>query len=126
MNSPLPRPTTPFLSAAESDPVAMGWMVGSPPPPDKRVRFADLFQFPKTRWSFAHMRSLAPSSPVSRGSGPVAALPAMRATMNAMPCAFGHGQPRHHDLAGLAGCELHRCHRGPAPGAHRLQAPTGR
>ncbi|MEZ5706503.1 MAG: serine hydrolase [Burkholderiaceae bacterium] len=53
----------------------MGWMVGSPPPPDKRVRFADLFQFPKTRWSFAHMRSLAPSSPVSRGSGPVAALP---------------------------------------------------
>ena len=77
---PLTSPSSPPsatqpLSAAESDPVRMGWMVGSPPPPDKRVQFADLFQFPKTRWSFAHMRSLAPSSPVSRGSGPSCMLP---------------------------------------------------
>ncbi len=28
------------LDAISSDPVTMGWMVGSPPPPDKMVRFA--------------------------------------------------------------------------------------
>jgi CubicO group peptidase (beta-lactamase class C family) len=55
----------------------MGCMVGSPPPPDKRVRFTDMghHQFPQTRWSFAHFRGLLPSSPVPRGDGPVAVLP---------------------------------------------------
>lgn len=65
-----------FLSAADSDPVKMGWMVGSPPPADKLVRYADMghYTFPKTRWSFANFRSLVPTCNVSRGTGPVAAL----------------------------------------------------
>jgi CubicO group peptidase (beta-lactamase class C family) len=65
------------LSAAESDPLKMGWMVGSPPPDDKLVRFADMghYRFPKTRWSFANFRTLVPSSNISRGDGAVAALP---------------------------------------------------
>jgi hypothetical protein len=33
---------TPTLPTAEqTDPVKLGWMIGSPPPPDKIIRFAD-------------------------------------------------------------------------------------
>ena len=28
------------LDAVASDPLTMGWMAGSPPPPDKRIRFS--------------------------------------------------------------------------------------
>ena len=65
------------LSPAESDPVAMGWMQGSPPPPDKRVLFRDggFYTFPKTRWSFAHYHEILPSATIGRGAGPVAELP---------------------------------------------------
>ena len=65
------------LSAADSDPVKLGWMVGSPPPPDKLVRFADMshMRFPLTRWSFANFRRFVPSTQVWRGDGAVAALP---------------------------------------------------
>lgn len=74
-------------SPAESDPAKMGWMQGSPPPPEKRIRYQDgsFYQFPKTRWSFAHMRELVPTARVSRGSGPVAALPmALRSDLDAV------------------------------------------
>jgi len=69
--------TTPPLSAADSDPVKMGWMLGAPPPPDKLIRQADasFFRFPQTRWSFAHMREFLPTATVWRGDGPVARLP---------------------------------------------------
>lgn len=65
------------LSAADSDPVKLGWMVGSPPPPDKRVAHADgsLYQFPKTRWSFANFRQLVPSVNIPSGTRKAAALP---------------------------------------------------
>jgi CubicO group peptidase (beta-lactamase class C family) len=65
------------LSAVDSDPVKMGWMVGSPPSPDRVIRYDDLsfFRFPKTRWSFAHMQQFLPTAPVWRGDGPVATLP---------------------------------------------------
>ena len=64
-------------SPAETDPVKMGWMQGSPPPPEKRILFRDgsFYQFPKTRWSFAHYRELMPTACISRGSGPVSTLP---------------------------------------------------
>ena len=64
-------------SPAETDPVTMGWMQGNPPPPEKRIQFQDgsFYQFPKTRWSFAHYRELMPTARVSRGSGAVARLP---------------------------------------------------
>jgi CubicO group peptidase (beta-lactamase class C family) len=56
------------LDAAASDPVALGWMVGTPPPPERLIRFADnsFTRFPRTRWSFAHMRQLMPTSVVAR------------------------------------------------------------
>jgi CubicO group peptidase (beta-lactamase class C family) len=61
----------PFPSAAETDPVKMGWMVGSPPPPDKLISFDDgeVYQFPKTRWSFCNFRRMGPTTAVSRGLG---------------------------------------------------------
>jgi len=67
----------PILDAATSDPVTMGWMQGSPPPPDKRIERAvgDHLRFPMTRWSFSHMREFVPTQRVSRGSGEVRAFP---------------------------------------------------
>lgn len=64
-------------SPADSDPVKMGWMKGNPPPPDKRIEYRDgsFYQFPKTRWSFAHYPELMPSAVIRRGSGPVSKLP---------------------------------------------------
>ncbi len=52
-------------------------MQGAPPSPERQVRFADMghFQFPRTRWSFANMRQLVPSTQVWRGAGPPSALP---------------------------------------------------
>jgi len=71
------RAQTPPLSAAESDPVKMRWMVGSPPPADKLIRYDDMsiYRFPQTRWSFANFRQFVPTSNVWRGDGAVAALP---------------------------------------------------
>lgn len=65
------------LSPTDSDPLRQGWMQGSPPPPEKRVLYEDrgYFQFPKTRWSFSHLREIFPSANISRGSGPISALP---------------------------------------------------
>lgn len=74
-------------SPGDSDPVKMGWMQGSPPAPDKRIEFRDggFYQFPKTRWSFAHYRELMPTARVARGSGPVSRLPlALRADLDAV------------------------------------------
>lgn len=64
-------------SAADSDPVKLGWMQGNPPPPEKQVRFDDgsYNKFPQTRWSFAHFRELVPTARVARGHGPVSPLP---------------------------------------------------
>lgn len=61
--------THPFESADQTDPIKLGWMVGSPPPPDKLVRFQDggHYQFPKTRWSFSNFRRMGPTTHVSRG-----------------------------------------------------------
>src|SRR5512140_69152 len=73
---PAQAPPAP-LSAADSDPVRLGWMQGAPPPADKLIRYADLsfFRFPQTRWSFAHMQQFVPTANVWRGEGKVAALP---------------------------------------------------
>jgi hypothetical protein len=65
------------LDAHTSDPKTLGWMVGSPPPADKLVRFADssFNRFPRTRWSFAHMRQLLPTAVVPREDAPIVPLP---------------------------------------------------
>lgn len=59
------------LSAERSDPRELGWMVGSPPPKDKIIRFSDgdYFSFPKLRWTVCHFRELMPTVGISRGLG---------------------------------------------------------
>jgi len=63
--------TLKYPDAIESDPARLGWMVGSPPPPDRIVRFDDgsYFRFPAMRWSVANFRQLMPTVNVSRGTG---------------------------------------------------------
>lgn len=67
----------PFHDAQASDPARLGWMVGSPPPPDRVIRFDDgsYWGFPAMRWTVSNFRQLMPTINVSRGLGPVAALP---------------------------------------------------
>lgn len=76
MQQPMPASTPAFPSAADTEPDALGWMVGAPPPADKLVLHEDgsHFVFPRTRWAFSHMRQLVPTTQVWRGDGPVAAL----------------------------------------------------
>lgn len=64
------------LSAADSDPAKLGWMIGTPPPADKIIRFSDkdYFSFPKMRWTVCHFRQLMPTVRVSRGLGAPVAL----------------------------------------------------
>src|SRR5271169_2408013 len=60
-----------YLDGAASDPIALGWMRGAPPPPASRVRFEDdrFLEFPQIRWSLSHMRELVPTAAVWRGGG---------------------------------------------------------
>lgn len=62
-------------TAETSNPNVLGWMQGSPPPPDKIIRFEDgsYFKFPQMRWSVCHFQQLMPTTSVSRGlSVPIA------------------------------------------------------
>ena len=70
-----PRPEP--LDAAASDPIALGWMQGSPPPMERQVRFDDggMYTFPKLRWAYSNIRRLMPTTRVSRGFGGVSVLP---------------------------------------------------
>ena len=58
-----------FPDPVASDPAKMGWMVGSPPPADRTIRFDDgsYFRFPAWRWSVSNFRQLMPTVNVSRG-----------------------------------------------------------
>lgn len=60
-----------YLDGHASDPRALGWMRGAPPPADKRITFeSDCFRsFPKIRWSLSHMRELTATVNVWRGPG---------------------------------------------------------
>lgn len=51
-------------AARATDPIAMGWMKGTPPPPDRRIMVADgsVMAFPQLRWSFSHWPSLYPAA----------------------------------------------------------------
>lgn len=63
--------TAQTLTAQQSDPKAMGWMVGFPPPSDKLITQPDsnYFGFPKLRWSVCHLREFLPTEVISRGLG---------------------------------------------------------
>ncbi len=70
-------PIAGFPDAQASDPARMGWMVGSPPPPDRIIRFDDgsYWRFPAMRWTVSNFRQLMPTVNVSRGLAPAAPLP---------------------------------------------------
>lgn len=57
--------------AVASDPRALGWMIGAPPPVDRVISMASPggSSFPKLRWTFSNMRQMAPTVGVSRGLG---------------------------------------------------------
>ena len=85
--SPAPTPAAPLPDARASDPAALGWMVGTPPPLERQIRWQDgsYYRFPQLRWTFSHWRELAPTRAVSRGEGPVAPLPlALRDDLDAV------------------------------------------
>jgi CubicO group peptidase (beta-lactamase class C family) len=76
-----------FPDATASDPAKLGWMLGSPPPSDRTVRFEDgsYFQFPAMRWSVSNFRQLMPTINVSRGLGaPVPLESALRTDIDAL------------------------------------------
>jgi CubicO group peptidase (beta-lactamase class C family) len=62
-----------YLDGVASDPGTLGWMQGSPPPPERRIRFLDdgMLDFPQIRWVLSHLRELLPTVNVWRGNGPV-------------------------------------------------------
>lgn len=68
------------LDANASDPSVMGWMQGFPPAADKQIDVSNYLQFPRTRWSFSHVRELLPTVAVGRGNG--AASPLAEAQRN--------------------------------------------
>ena len=76
-----------FPDAAATDPVALGWMQGTPPAPERRIAFEDgsFSRFPQTRWSFSNWRMFLRNVTVDRGDGPVWQLPvALRDDLDAV------------------------------------------
>lgn len=65
-----------FPDAKASDPVTLGYMEGSPPPPDRRIAFDDgsFSRFPQIRWALSHWRELRPTAAIYRGNGAVSVL----------------------------------------------------
>lgn len=56
-----------FPDAIASDPADLQWMIGSPPAPERTLRFEDgnFFEFPALRWSVSNFRQLMPTVNVS-------------------------------------------------------------
>ncbi|HWX79669.1 MAG TPA: serine hydrolase [Steroidobacteraceae bacterium] len=87
-----------YPDGAASDPVALRWMRGAPPPPPQRIRFEDdrFLEFPQIRWSLSHMRELAPTAAIWRGSGAASDLGAApagaAAAIEALDFADMHGR----------------------------------
>lgn len=64
-----------FPDALATDPNALGWMQGFPPPPERQVVLDPTDNlFPRSRWAFSHVREMRPTVAVWRGSGPVSEL----------------------------------------------------
>ena len=52
-----------------TDPVSLKLMQGFPVPSAGQITAADFFVFPKTRWSFHHIREFMPTNNIRRGHG---------------------------------------------------------
>jgi CubicO group peptidase (beta-lactamase class C family) len=78
MKAPIER--TGPATAAE-----LALMQGAPPPPDRHVTLANWQEGPYNRWGFQHVGEIVPSAVISRGTGPVAELPARLEELGALP-----------------------------------------
>lgn len=74
-----------YPDSKASDPNLMGWMQGSPPPVEKRIRFEDdrALGFPQNRWTLSHLRELVPTVNVWRGSDRASDLGSINAALAA-------------------------------------------
>src|SRR6187402_3592762 len=54
---------------------ALGLMQGAPPPLERLVTSDNWIEGPFNRWGFLHVRELARTARISRGTGPVTELP---------------------------------------------------
>jgi CubicO group peptidase (beta-lactamase class C family) len=82
-------------TAAETDPEALGWMQGFPPPPDKLITFhnGSFRSFPELRWAWSNIRQLVPTVNVWRGAGPVSVLPRGEQDIGASASVTMDGRP---------------------------------
>lgn len=82
-------------TAAETDPVTLGWMQGFPPPPDKLITFhnGSFRSFPELRWAWSNIRQLVPTVNVWRGAGPASALPREEHDIGASASVTMDGRP---------------------------------
>ena len=82
-------------TAAETDPQALGWMQGFPPPPDKTIIFQDgsFRSFPELRWAWSNIRQLVPTVNVWRGAGPASVLPREEHDIGASASVTMDGRP---------------------------------
>jgi CubicO group peptidase (beta-lactamase class C family) len=81
--------------AAETDPQALGFMQGFPPPRDKTITFQDgsFRSFPELRWAWSNIRQLVPTVNVWRGAGPVSVLPREEHDIGASASVTMDGRP---------------------------------
>jgi CubicO group peptidase (beta-lactamase class C family) len=81
--------------AAETDPQALGWMQGFPPPPDKTIIFQDgsFRSFPELRWAWSNIRQLVPTVNVWRGAGLASVLPREEHDIGASASVTMDGRP---------------------------------
>ena len=82
-------------TAAETDPQALGWMQGFPPPPDKTITFQNgsFRSFPELRWAWSNIRQLVPTVNVWRGAGPASVLPREEHDIGASASVTMDGRP---------------------------------